>query len=96
LQFLFGSAFTRWYENKFSGTLPTEIGKLQKLREFWFFNMGLSGKIPTEIGLLSDVGTFDNDFNAERAVSRNFNGEFIMADLCFCLATFFGFAFQVL
>jgi hypothetical protein len=59
LHFAFGSAFTRWYENKFSGTLPTEIGNLNKLREFWFFNMGLSGNIPTEIGLLYDVGTFN-------------------------------------
>ena len=50
------SAFTRWFDNRFDTTLPTEVGQLHKLREFWMFNMGVKGTIPTEIGMMTDLG----------------------------------------
>eukprot|EP00978_Attheya_sp_CCMP212_P007778 scaffold18109_cov54-Attheya_sp.AAC.5 len=48
-------AFTRWFDNKFDTTLPTEVGQLEKVREFWMFNMGVKGTIPTEIGMMTDL-----------------------------------------
>jgi hypothetical protein len=40
---------TRWNNNMFSGSLPTEFGQLSKLRELWFHRLLLTGTILSEI-----------------------------------------------
>jgi hypothetical protein len=45
-----------WAFNMFDTTLPTEVGRLGAIRNFWMSNMGLKGTIPTEIGLMTDLG----------------------------------------
>jgi hypothetical protein len=49
---LCGPAYTRWQRNFLTGTIPTEIGMLDSLAEFWLRQMDISGTIPSEIGLL--------------------------------------------
>jgi len=41
------------------GPIPTEIGQMEKLRELWLMNAGVSGLIPTEIGMLTDLQVLD-------------------------------------
>lgn len=38
------------------GTIPTEIGLLEKLHTLSLLNISLGGTLPTEIGLLSELG----------------------------------------
>ena len=35
--------------NKFSGTIPTDVGKLLKLEKFWVAENDLTGTIPSEL-----------------------------------------------
>jgi Leucine-rich repeat (LRR) protein len=41
--------------NSFSGTLPTQIGNLSNLENFYAFDNELSGSIPSEIGVLTNL-----------------------------------------
>ena len=55
-----GDALTLRYDysndgNRFTGSLPTELGLLTNLHYFWVPNGGLEGTIPTEIGLLTKL-----------------------------------------
>ena len=41
--------------NKISGPLPTRIGELSDLREFYAYTNEMTGQIPTELGNLSEI-----------------------------------------
>lgn len=48
--------FAMWLDNnKFSGTIPSEVGALSGLASFSISNSTLTGKIPTELGKLTDL-----------------------------------------
>ena len=40
--------------NKFTGTLPTELGELTDMKEFYAYTNDFNGTIPTELGNLID------------------------------------------
>jgi hypothetical protein len=44
------------YDNGLVGEIPTEIGQLTVLKEFWISGNALEGRIPSELGLIRDVG----------------------------------------
>jgi Leucine-rich repeat (LRR) protein len=52
LQYLRGS------DNQFVGSIPSWIGNLTGLQEFWAADNSLTGSIPTEITRLTDLGMF--------------------------------------
>ena len=43
------------YKNMLSGTIPSELGAAQSLKEVLLANNTLTGSIPSEIGLLTDM-----------------------------------------
>ena len=45
--------------NSFNGTIPSDIGKLTKLRDINLANNALTGTIPPEIGLLKNLTELD-------------------------------------
>lgn len=54
--------------NKISGTLPTRIGELTNLREFYAYTNEMTGQIPTELGKLAEIEYLvigKNDFEGE-------------------------------
>jgi hypothetical protein len=59
---IFLSRPTEWLfcaNNKFSGSIPSEIGLLANVEYFFFERNALSGTIPTEVGLLSELRELD-------------------------------------
>jgi hypothetical protein len=47
-----------FFENNLNGTIPTEIGLIEKLQHLDLGNNSLTGAIATEIGLLDLLGEF--------------------------------------
>ena len=41
--------------NSFRGTLPSRIGGMTNLKEFWCYKNNLQGQLPSEIGLLTEI-----------------------------------------
>lgn len=41
--------------NSFRGTLPSRIGGMANLKEFWCYKNNLQGQLPSEIGLLTEI-----------------------------------------
>ena len=39
------------------GTIPAELGRLEKLRDIWLYNNNLTGPLPAELGNLADLET---------------------------------------
>lgn len=52
-------------DNLFYGTLPTELGKMTKLKAFYAFNNDFLSTIPTELGLLEDLETLSKYLSRE-------------------------------
>ncbi len=50
-------------ENRLTGIIPREIGRLNNLRSFYLVNNQLTGSIPPEIGQLSDLVYFGLSHN---------------------------------
>merc|ERR1712238_431249 len=53
-------------KNKFSGTIPTDVGKLLKLERFWVADNDLTGTIPSELANvkgLKDLIVYENSFS---------------------------------
>jgi Leucine-rich repeat (LRR) protein len=48
----------RGSNNNFTGSIPSWIGAMTMLREFWVANNKLTGSIPTEITQLTNLGMF--------------------------------------
>ena len=43
------------FENRLSGTLPSELGNLTNLTHLWLYSNQLSGEIPSELGSLANL-----------------------------------------
>ena len=50
-------SFFQFYMNEITGTIPTELGKMTRLREIAMSVNKLSGDIPSELGLLSNLSS---------------------------------------
>merc|ERR1712238_528744 len=53
-------------KNKFSGTIPTDVGKLLKLESFWVADNDLTGTIPSELSNVKGLKTlivYENSFS---------------------------------
>jgi hypothetical protein len=46
----------RLFDNDLVGEIPSELGELSQLNEFWVSENDLNGNIPSEMGLISDMG----------------------------------------
>jgi len=44
------------YSNSLTGTVPTELGRLEQLRELILYDNSLTGTVPTELGRLEQLG----------------------------------------
>ena len=54
--------FIQWlynWGNLITGTLPTELGMMLNLKDFYFAEELVDGTIPTELGLLSGIQTLE-------------------------------------
>ncbi len=51
------------FENRLSGTLPSELGNLANLTELWLYSNQLSGSIPSELGDLANLTVLGLTFN---------------------------------
>jgi Leucine-rich repeat (LRR) protein len=49
------AAYLRLSRTSINGTLPTQVGRLTALQEFWVHGTDISGMIPSEFGMLSEV-----------------------------------------
>ena len=49
------SAFISMQRTPLTGQVPTEVGRLSMLQEFWVHKTQLSGTIPSEMGILSSM-----------------------------------------
>ena len=48
-------AYARLGRTSLNGTIPTEVGRLSELQEFWVHKSSISGAIPSEFGVLSGM-----------------------------------------
>jgi hypothetical protein len=46
----------RLSDNDLVGEIPSELGELSQVNEFWVSKNRLNGRIPSELGLISDMG----------------------------------------
>jgi Leucine-rich repeat (LRR) protein len=54
--------------NQIKGTLPTRIGELTNLREFYAYTNDMTGQLPTELGNLAEIENLvigKNDFEGD-------------------------------
>lgn len=56
------------FDNSFTGAIPTEVGMLTSLKQFWSFGNALNCVLPTEVALLSPT-LFDTDVCHTEVVS---------------------------
>lgn len=63
--------------NKISGPLPTRIGELTGLVEFYAYTNNMTGPLPTELGNLISIENLVLGQN-------NFNGQFFIFIIALC------------
>ena len=61
--------------NKFTGSIPTELGELTNLKEFYAYTNDFTGFLPTELGNLVEMenlvigkNSFEGEFNLVAAL----------------------------
>lgn len=59
--------------NQITGSIPTQIGKMVELRDFWLMDKSITGSIHTEIGKLKNLVWIQFNRNAINGYDTNRN-----------------------